>query len=369
MTLVCFFHIASMAASIAGQSLVFALAASPQLNARSADVATPKEQALIEHACGVPLTPAAYAARERCLVSRLVSLRADFGRDLSELSPVARKKLDTACSPLQASRGREAYVACLSAQLATLSKAQVRATPPARADVTIAAPAATPLSAAPSTPPVPQETSLLSVQLAAAVLAGVAVVAALVFLGVKAKRARRVCRVCGVRVAGAGDLCAPCRREAADAVRHANAERAERQRAHGAAHRQEREHAEEQRREQLRQEHERLRRLEEGRRLEEETPRRAEAERQTAEDARQAANPQLVMASAAWDAADSVFDPYGALGLVPNASGDEVRAAYEGAKLKYDPDHVAHLGDELQELFAAKSRAAERAYRLLADGQ
>jgi len=54
---------------------------------------------------------------------------------------------------------------------------------------------------------------------------------------------------------------------------------------------------------------------------------------------------------------------------VANASGDEVRAAYEGARLKYDPDHVAHLGDELQELFAAKSRAAERAYRLLADGQ
>jgi hypothetical protein len=362
-----FFPIASMAASIVGQALVFALAASLQLNARDADAPTPKEQALIEQACGVPLTPAAFAARERCLVARLVSLRADFGRDLSQLSTVARKKLDAACSPLQASRGREAYIACLSVQLATLSAVQVRATPPVRVAVTLPAPAATPTPAAPSTTPVAQETSLLSVQLAAAVRAAVAVVAALVFFGVKAKRARRVCRVCGVRVT-AGDLCTPCRREAADAVRHAAAERAERQRTHGAAHRRERELAEEQRREQLRQEHERLRRLEEERRLEEKTPRRA-ADRQTAEDARQGEDLQRVLASAAWDAADSVFDPYRALGLVPNASGDEVRAAYEGARLKYAPDHVAHLGDELQELFAAKSRAAERAYRLLADGQ
>ena len=367
MTLVCFFHIASMAASIAGQSLVFALAASPQLNARSADVATPKEQALIEHACGVPLTPAAYAARERCLVSRLVSLRADFGRDLSQLSTAARGKLDAACSPEQVSRGREAYIDCLSAKLASLSAARVRATP-TPADAILPAPAATPSSAAPSTP-APQESSMPTVQLAAAGLAAVTGVAAFVFFVVKAKRARHVCRVCGVRVTGAGDLCAACRHDAAEAVRRAAAERAEGERAHEAEQRRQREQAEAQRHEQLRQEEERVRRVEEGRRLDEEARRREEDARQQEEAARQAEDLRRTGAAAAGDAAESIFDPYFALGLAPNASGDEVRAAYEAARLKYAPDQVAHLGDDAQAHFAAKFLAVERAYQMLAVGQ
>jgi hypothetical protein len=364
MDLDCVFPVASMAASFVGRTLVFAVATLPQLSPADAGPATVMEQALIERACPAPHTPAAYEAHERCLGTRLASLRADFGRDLSQLSTGARSKLDAACSPEQVSRGREAYIDCLSAKLASLSASRVRPTLPPPADAILPAPAATPSSAAPSTP-APQESSMLMVQLAAAGLAAVAGVAAVVFFVVKAKRARHVCRVCGVRVTGAGDLCAACRHDAAEAVRRAAAERAEGERAQEAEQRRQREHAEAQGQEQLRQEEERVRRVEEGRRLDEEARRREEDARQQEEDARQAEDLRRTGA-AAGDAADSVFDPYFALGLSPSASGDEVRAAYEAARLKYAPDQVAHLGDDAQAHFAAKSQAVERAYQMLA---
>jgi hypothetical protein len=364
MPVVCFFPVASMAASLVGQALVVALAMAPQPAAGDVDAPTPKEQALIEQGCPAPLTPAAYAAHERCLAARLLSLRADFGRDLSQLSTAARKKLDSACSPVQAARGREAYVSCLSVQLASLSAARVRATPSAPAEVSLPAPIETTTSAVPLAP-VPQASSIMSVQSAVVFLAVFAGVTALVMFGVKAKRARHACRVCGVRVPGAGDLCTACRHEAAEAVRHAAAERVERQRADEAEQRREREHADAQVQAQLRQEEERLRRLEEGRRLEEETRRREEDARQREEDARQAAELERTQAAAGYDATDMAFDPYLALGLAPDASGDQVRAAYEEAKLKYDPDQVAHLGDDAQAHYAAKSRTAERAYQML----
>ena len=364
MNLDCLFPVASMAASFVGRSLVFAVATLPQLSPADAGAPTVMEQALIERACPAPHTPAAYEAHERCLGARLASLRADFGRDLSQLSTAARGKLDAACSPEQVSRGREAYIDCLSAKLASLSAARVRATP-TPADAVVAAPAATPSSAAPSTP-APQESSMLTLQLAAAGLAAVAGVAALVFFVMKARRARHVCRVCGVRVTGATDLCAACRHEAAEAVRRAAAERAEGERAHEAEQRGQREQAEAQSRDRQRQEEERVRRVEESRRQDEEARRREEDARRQEEDARQAEDRRRSGADAG-DAADSVFDPYFALGLSPSASGDEVRAAYEAARLKYAPDQVAHLGDDAQAHFAAKFLAVERAYQMLAD--
>ena len=168
-------------------------------------------------------------------------------------------------------------------------------------------------------------------------------------------------RVCGVRVPGSGDLCLPCRHEAAEAVRRAAGERAELQRAHEMEQRRHGEQEEEQRQAQRRrEEEERLRRLDEKRRLEEEARRREEDLRTQAEEL------PRTRAAAECDADESIFDPYRALGLLPNAGGDEVRAAYEQARLKYDPDQVAHLGDDAQAHYAAKSRAVARAYRMLA---
>jgi len=82
--------------------------------------------------------------------------------------------------------------------------------------------------------------------------------------------------------------------------------------------------------------------------------RRAVEERQRAE------------AAASCDADDSGFDPYLALGVAPGIGGEELRAAYEDLKVKYDPEEVAHLGDDAKQHFAAKSRAIERAYQMLA---
>jgi len=364
MILACLLPVASMAASLVGQSLVVAMAMSSQADAGDGGPPTPKEQALIEHAC--PTMQRAGAARnayEQCFSAKLISLRADFGRDLSRLSPAARNKIDTACSTASATLGREAYVRCLSGQLKLLSAGMAHAAPPAPAIAVVPAPDVTAPSA-PSLPPAPTESSLVSVQTAAMGLAAVAALGALAFFAVKSKRPRHVCRVCSVPVAGAGDLCAACRHEAAETVRRAAAERAERQRAEEDEQRRKSDYADE-RVEQQRQEEERLRRVEEGRRLEEEARRRDEDAQRAEDERRQAEELQRAGPAAADQGDDDIFDPYRTLGLPPDASGDQVRAAYEEARLKYDPDQVAHLGNDAQEHFAAKFRTIERAYRLL----
>ena len=63
--------------------------------------------------------------------------------------------------------------------------------------------------------------------------------------------------------------------------------------------------------------------------------------------------------------AEEVFDPYAVLGVSRDASREMVDEAHEAARLKYSPDHVAHLGPELQEYYRQKAEAAERAYRIL----
>src|ERR1700682_948011 len=89
------------------------------------------EQALIEHACTLTLTRAAEAAEhQQCLSAQLLSLRADFGRDLSRLSGPERRTLDSVCSKIRDARGREAYLECLSAQLLVLRNRRIRANPP-----------------------------------------------------------------------------------------------------------------------------------------------------------------------------------------------------------------------------------------------
>ena len=78
------------------------------------------EQALIEHVCtakraGTPGTD----AYDGCLSAQLLSLRTDFGRDLSRLSVSERRTIDSVCTKVNALRGRDAYLACLNGQLAS----------------------------------------------------------------------------------------------------------------------------------------------------------------------------------------------------------------------------------------------------------
>src|SRR5437879_1636200 len=83
--------------------------------------ATAIEQALIEHACRSQLPGiAGEDAYKQCLSVRLRSLRTDFGRDLSKVSVPDRSTLDSACSKARTAEGREAYLECLTLQLAAI---------------------------------------------------------------------------------------------------------------------------------------------------------------------------------------------------------------------------------------------------------
>jgi hypothetical protein len=340
--------------------LVIAVAASAPQTDVVAGVPSAKEQALMEHTCRAVQGGAAHEAYDRCLEARLLSLRADFGPDLTRLSAPTRAAIDAACAPAQVSRGREGYLDCLTGQLAALA---ARASAPRAAQGGTATPA---IDAGPVSSDSPsfssQESSLSRVGVASAAAAIAVVAGALVFFGVRARRGRRVCHACGVRVAGTADLCPACRHDAATAARQAASERAEQRRAAEAEERRRLEEAEEQRlEEQRRAADEQRRRLDEERRATAE-----EAARREATAARQAEERQRAEAAASRAADESTFDPYLTLGVAPGASDEEVRAAYEEAKAKYDPEEVAHLGDDARQHFAARSRAIERAYRMLA---
>src|SRR3954453_20232175 len=82
----------------------------------------PIEEALIEYACGA-LHPAGALESDPyldCRKNQLLYLRTEFGRDLRRLSNTERKTLDTTCGGLRTSRGQDAYLSCLQAQLAGL---------------------------------------------------------------------------------------------------------------------------------------------------------------------------------------------------------------------------------------------------------
>jgi hypothetical protein len=101
------------------------------------------------------------------------------------------------------------------------------------------------------------------------------------------------------------------------------------------------------------QEQELARRNEEARRKEEED-RRLQAE--TAERQRLAA-----------PSGDEAFDPYAVLGVPRDATFEAIRAAHEQARLKYDFEHVADLGFEIQQHYKTKAQAVNRAFQMLAE--
>jgi uncharacterized Zn finger protein (UPF0148 family) len=202
--------------------------------------------------------------------------------------------------------------------------------------------------AAAAPPPQPEQSSgMLWLILA---IGGVASAGGTAFVLMRGKRtSHTACRGCGAPVEGGGDMCANCRHEAAEARRRAIAERAEEERLQAEKARREAELLDEEaRREQARRD--------EALRL------AAEVEQQRREE--QARRLQRARAQNAGDE-DAVFDPYAVLGLTAGATADQVRAAYEQAKAKYDASQYEHFGGELQAHFKAKAEAVERAFQML----
>jgi hypothetical protein len=365
----------SMASSLAssgvlGSSLMFAMAAAPQPAPVDAGPPSAIEQALIERACTGTQSFGANGenANAQCLEARLLALRSEFGRDLSRLSTAERRKLDSTCSRFQTARGRETYLDCLQAELASLSARRNRGNVSAAAEtVAAAATGSTPSDAASSSPlPAPSSSSSPLGWMIAILVVVAGAIAGVVFT-VKSRQVRHTCRACNIPVPGPGDLCPTCRHDAAEALRRAAAERDERQRAQEEGERRQRDEAEAQRQQKERVEEEaRVRRLEEVR-LRDEARAREEATLQQEEDARRRQIEKLQPEpNSRCDEGESTFDPYAVLGLSSSATDEQVRAAFEAARSRYDPEQVAHLGDDVQTHYAAKSRAAERAYRMLA---
>jgi hypothetical protein len=356
---------ASMGWSLKALVAVMALGAGLQAEARDPSVPTAIEQALIERACSARQDPGTLEPDDhvQCLGTRLVALRADFGRNLNRLSASSRRRLDSTCGRLAIAERRESYLDCLSAQLVVLRN---RSNPvPGKTSTSQEAtlPALV-VSASVASPPLTPQTSSWS----SALVIGGTLMTTLVLSGVvrvaKSRRARRVCRVCGATVPDTGALCQTCRHDAAAALRRAAAERATRS-VRDEEQRGPQRHQEEQRRlearederEQLRkQEAARLLELEAAARLREKDARRLQAE---GEDLRR--SQATVLAGMGKEA----FDPYTILGVPRDTGLEEIRSAYQEAKLKYDPDQVAHLGDEIQQHFTAKAQDVERAYQML----
>ena len=308
------------------------------------------EQALIEHAC---LSQSGADAYQECLSTRLRSLRADYGRDLSLVLPADRKALDEACTKTRQAEGQQAYLECLSVQLVSIRNRRRNANPAASQETALPAPP----ESVQSTTAIPESRTSSSraplwigVTLVALVLAGGGA-----FMVIKSRRAVRKCRVCGANVPGAGDLCPTCRHEAAEALRHASAERAEQERAQVA----------EQKRQSEREEELRLRRAreEEDARLRQELEarQREEARRQLEEEQEESRRKSR---AAAVDS-EEVADPYAVLGVPRDAGQEAIEAACQAGRLKYAQENVAHLGPELQEHYKRKAEAVERAYRIL----
>jgi hypothetical protein len=311
------------------------------------------EQAILDHDCSAKRTAGGNeAAYDACSATRLISLRADFGRDLKGLSNAERRALDTVCNRVRTVDGRDAYIGCIINQLAALSARRAHAKP-ATAEAAVVP---SPVPASPANTPTPPRSGWPIVWWIGGGLVVVAGGAAGAF-AFTSRRPTSRCRVCAVILDGAGDLCPSCRREAAEALRRAAVERAAEDQAREDAARRQRELVEEQRREQAR-------RIDEERAQHEERLQREAQTRQETEDARRHAEEERRRREL--DTASAACDPYAVLGVTHEAGVDAIEKAYRAAKAKYAPEEVEHLGDEAQAYYREKAAAVERAYETIA---
>jgi hypothetical protein len=320
------------------------------------EAATPVEQALIEQRCtATRATSAADTdAYHTCLTTELLSIRTDFGRDLTKLSPAERRAMDAVCNKVRNVEGRDAYVSCLSGQLAALH-ARRNPAPAAAAAPGPSAPQQPDLQglaqAVASTPAPANSSTMLWTSVA---IVSVFVIGGAGFALTRRRAPSSKCRTCGVLVPGGGDLCQACRHDAAEALRRAAVDRAEQERLEKEKTKRQHEQEEAWRVEQVRQAELAQRQQMERARREEEA-RLEEQRRRRDEDARERSQYGL----------DEQFDPYAVLGLPPDASRDSIDSAYEEARTKYDAEQVSHLSAEVQEHYKLKAQAVERAYQML----
>src|SRR5262245_18812803 len=340
---------------------VFAVGMGPQVDRPDTEVPTALERALMERACVATETVSAEShGHQQCLDAKLLSLRSDFGHDLSRLSAPDRRRIDAACSRLRASDQREAYLDCLSAQLTVVHNRQNRGKTPTPEEA-VAVSAATPESVPPAaSQKMPPASSWGTFAIVGGSSVGLLIVGGVAFVALKPRRTTHPCRVCGVVLADS-DLCPSCRHEAAEALRRAAGERAQTQKALEQKERRQRESEAEERDKKARDEEEALlRELELDRKRQEEE----ELQRQV-----QATVSVAAASSPASVEEPEVVDPYVVLGVPSEADADAIRAAYQQAMTRYDPQLVEFLGDEAQAHFKTKAQSIERAYQMLSGAQ
>jgi DnaJ-domain-containing protein 1 len=336
---------------------VFAVGMGPQAAPPDAEVPTAIERALMERACVATETVSAESyGHQRCLDAKLLSLRSDFGRDLSRVSAPDRRRIDAACSRLRASDQREAYLDCLSAQLAVVHDRQNRGKTPTPEEAVLVSSATPEIAAVAASQQIRRTSSWGVFALVGGSAAGLLIVGGVAFVALKSRRTTHPCRVCGVVVVDS-DLCPTCRHEAAEALRRAAGERAQTQKVLEEEERRQRESEAEERDKRAREEEEtRLRELELARQRQEDE----ELQRQV-----QATVSVVATPSRASVEETDAFDPYVVLGVPSEADQDAILAAYQQAMSKYDPQLVEFLGDEAQAHFKTKAQSIERAYQML----
>jgi len=324
------------------------------------------EQALIEHVCTTNRAPGEpIAVHEQCLDAQLIALRANFGRDLSRVPMADRRRIDSTCNPTGSVRDHDTYVGCVNAQL---NAWHAREKGSKTAQAAAAESPSTPVAATPTPTAAPKAAGLrwhvvvwatVGMGLLAAGAGGTMLVR-------QSRRRQRTCRTCGAVVDAGGDLCQPCRREAAEAVRRATAQRAEQAREEE-EERQRQHDLEEEQREQVAREQaaaalrERERLLEQARLEEQAREKEARREREQLEREQKERAAREAPATSGPN-----FDPHQVLGVPKDATVDMIRAAYKQAMAKYHPDEIGFLGEELQLHFEAKAKAVRRAYQMLA---
>jgi hypothetical protein len=67
--------------------------------------------------------------------------------------------------------------------------------------------------------------------------------------------------------------------------------------------------------------------------------------------------------------AEEPKDPYTILGISPQSSLDEIKAAYHQLAAKYHPDKVQHLGEEFSKIAEIRFKEIQNAYRQILEAR